>query len=164
MIDQSIFLRKYQASDFADYYQMVSDEAVMKYITEKALSEAEAREKFDSMLQINAKHERLGYFKVYDHKDTFIGDCKLEFYPLDTRCLEVGYILKEAFWGKGLATRLCAQMLALADEVAPEMAIIGIIDPANTASKRILQKFGFESYFVGMEDDLPTEKLRLAKA
>lgn len=163
-MNQSISLKKYDTSDFAAYYEMVSQYAVMQYITERALSEAEARQKFESMLEVNAGHEHLGYFKVCDQDGTFVGDCKLEPYPQDTRCLEVGYILKEAFWGKGFATKLCAQMLALADELAPDRYIIGIIDPANAASKRILQKFGFESYFVGVEDDLPTEKLRLQKA
>lgn len=163
MCDQPIVLKKYDADDFTDYYHMVKECAVMQYITEKALTKGEAREKFDNMLQVNAKHDRLGYYKAYDPDGNFMGDCKLEPYPLDMRCLEVGYILKEAFWGKGLATLLCAKMLTLANEVRPEADVIGIIDPANAASKRILQKFGFERYFIGTEDDLPTEKLRLVQ-
>ncbi|MCL7987827.1 GNAT family N-acetyltransferase [Sphingobacterium sp. lm-10] len=163
MDNNLITLKKYESADFADYYSMVGEYAVMRYITEKALSEEEARDKFDSILKINAENNRLGYFKAINEEGLFIGDCKLEPYPQDRRCLEVGYILKEVFWGRGYATVLCKRMLELADSIKPEADIIGIIDPANVASKYILQKAGFESYFIGTEDDLPTEKLRLSR-
>ena len=164
MLNNSITLQKYESTDFADYYSMVSEYSVMRYITEKALTEEEAKEKFESMLQVNAENDQLGYFKATNTDGIFIGDCKLEPYPQDTRYLEVGYILKEAYWGKGYATVLCKRMLELADQIKPKADIIGIIDPANVASKYILQKAGFESYFIGVEDDLPTEKLKLSKS
>ncbi|MFD2599852.1 GNAT family N-acetyltransferase [Sphingobacterium corticis] len=163
MTDHSIQLKKYHPDDFADYMLMVSDYNVMQYITERALSEKEARQKFDEILEINAMQGSLGYFRASLSDGQYIGDCKLERYSKDDRQLEIGYIIKEAFWGKGLATKLCAMMLDLAHDIAPNDHIIGIIDPANSASKHILEKFGFISFFVGMEDDLPTEKLILEK-
>ena len=54
-------------------------------------------------------------------------------------------------------------MLALATTLNPDKDIIGIIDPDNTASRQLLRKFGFESFFVGIEDDIATEKLLLKR-
>jgi hypothetical protein len=41
--------------------------------------------------------------------------------------------------------------------------VIGIIDPDNAASRQLLTKFGFQSYFVGIEDEVATEKLILKR-
>jgi len=50
-------------------------------------------------------------------------------------------------------------LLALANRVAPSLNAVGIIDPENTASKKLLERFGFRSYFIGIEDGVSTEKL-----
>lgn len=161
--NNSLIFEKYQAEDFECYYAMVREDNVMRYITGKGLSVEEAREKFDSMLVINGQEEHLGFFKVVDTEGVFLGDGKLERYPRDPSLLEVGYILCESYWGRGYATYICHKMLALADTIAPHASIVAIIDPDNAASKRLLEKFGFHSFFMGMEDDLPTEKLLLKK-
>ena len=87
----------------------------------------------------------------------------MEWYKPDETQLEIGYMLKEEFWGKGYGTMICSELLSLADTVLAKKDIIGIIDPENAASKKLLEKFGFQSYFVGIEDDLPTEKLILRR-
>jgi len=38
---------------------------------------------------------------------------------------------------------------------------MAVIDPDNVASRKLLEKFNFESYWKGIENDLPTEKLLL---
>ncbi|WP_218565419.1 GNAT family N-acetyltransferase [Sphingobacterium multivorum] len=68
-------------------------------------------------------------------------------------------MLRKEHWGKGLGTQICESMLALATTLNPGKDVIGIIDPDNTASRRLLNKFGFKSFFVGIEDDIATEKL-----
>lgn len=156
-------LKKYIPEDFEVYYTMVKDDRVMRYITGKGLTEEEARKKFDSIIRINEEENELGYFKVFDDEGKHIGDCKLERYDQDKSLLEVGYIVKKEFWGMGYGTLICERMLALADWVAPSADIVGIIDPENTASKGLLEKFNFKTYFIGIEDDLPTEKLRLSR-
>lgn len=156
-------LLKYKWEDFRDYCALVADGHVMKYITGKGMSEEQAREKFKSIVQINQEDDLLGYFKVIDHNAGLIGDCKLVRYQYDPSVLEIGYLLKHAFWRKGLGTKICEKLLERAEEIAPDDDIIGVIDPDNIASKRLLKKFGFKSYFVGEEDGIATEKLVLRK-
>lgn len=135
----------------------------MRYITGSGMSEAAAKATFDRFLSINRLHQRLGYFKVFDLETrTHIGECKLVNYKKDESVFEIGYLVKEQLWGKGYGTLICERMLALASSVDPNKHIVGIIDPANTASRGLLEKFGFVSFFTGTEDGLPTEKLILA--
>jgi len=160
---ESLTLTKYVQSDFNIYYSLVKEDNVMRYISGDGLSEEQAKNKFHSIIAVNAKNTAIGYFKVFNVAEDFIGDCKLEWTKEDDAVLEIGYILKEEFWGQGYGTMICAQLLTLADTLYPHTDIIGIIDPDNVASKKLLEKYGFESYFIGIEDDLPTEKLILNK-
>lgn len=163
MRDHTIVLEKYIQTDFETFYSLVKEDGVMRYISGEGLTISAAREKFDSIIKLNNEEANLGYFKVFNENSEFIGDCKLEWNKHDRSMLEIGYILKEEFWGRKYGTMICSELLSLADQLWPAKDVIGIIDPDNTASKRLLEKFGFESYFVGTEDDLPTEKLMLKK-
>ena len=159
----SISITKYKASDYETFYSVVKEDKLMQYISGKGLTEEEAKQKFNSVLEVNNEDRRMGYFKVYNSDGVFIGDGKLERCKKDRSKLEIGYILKEEFWGNGYGTMICTELLSLADKIAPTVDVIGIIDPDNIASRRLLEKFGFRSYFVGVEDNLPTEKLILAR-
>ena len=44
------------------------------------------------------------YFKVYDEKDAFLGDCKIVYNNHLENSLEIGYIIKKEFWKKGIGT------------------------------------------------------------
>ncbi|PRD57215.1 GNAT family N-acetyltransferase [Sphingobacterium gobiense] len=156
-------LVKYKWEDFHDYCALVADDHVMKYITGKGMSEEQAREKFTSIMQINEEDDLLGYFKVLDDAAGFIGDCKLVSYKYDRAVLEIGYLLQQIFWKRGFGTKICETLLEQAGEIAPCKDVIGIIDPDNIASRRLLEKFGFESYFIGEEDGVSTEKLILRR-
>lgn len=154
---------KYKAADFAQFFDLVQEEQVMKYVTGKPLSLEQANKKYESILEINDAHPALGCFMILEDEN-MLGDCKLVNYKQDTNLFEVGYLLKEAHWGKGLGTKVLAHLLELADTIDPTKDTIGVIDPENIASKRLLEKFGFKSYFVGVENNIPTEKLMLKKS
>ena len=158
-----IRLEKYQEHDFASYYELVKEDAVMRYISGKGHSLETARRKFDTFLEINAEIPELGYFNVLANNGDTIGECKLVPYPPDESLLEIGYILKESHWRQGYGSLICTELLALADKLYPNKAVIGLIHPENTASKRLLEKFGFQSFFIGKENSVPTEKLLLQK-
>lgn len=158
-----LHFEKYKNSDYSDYYSLVKDDEVMKYITGKGMSAEEAEVKFESIIKINNEDELLGHFKVLNIDSNIIGECKLVRYKQDRSLFEVGYLLKKDYWGLGLGTEICANMIDLAFSFAPNNPIIGIIDPQNQASRKILESFGFKTYFKGIEDNIPTEKLILKR-
>lgn|SRR5690554_5280398 len=156
--------RKYVPEDFPTYFALVSQDAPMKYITGRGMRLEEAKAKFQSILEINNCHPRLGYFQVHDvDSQEIIGECKLVTYLNEPSMFEIGYLLKSEYWKQGYGTKICKHLLALAFELDPQKDIVGIIDPENAASKALLEKFGFESYFMGVEDGKATEKFRLRR-
>ncbi|TJZ63188.1 GNAT family N-acetyltransferase [Sphingobacterium olei] len=163
-MEAKLKFKKYQLTDFPDFYNRVKDDSVMKYITGKGLSEVEAKKKFESILKINQSDNLLGYFQILDSEIQLkIGECKLVDSTKDPSVYEIGYILEERFWGKGYGTQICTHMLELATSIDPTKNVIGIIDPENKASKKLLEKFGFISFFSGIEDAIATEKLILKR-
>ncbi len=158
-----ITMSKYNPEDFLTFRSLVDDDDVMKYVSGEALSEEKAKAKFTSILYVNRTQDSLGYFKVYNDQNVFIGDCKLEKYRHDNTLLEIGYILKKEFWGKGYGSLICKELLLLAEKSEPDMNIIGNIDPENIASNRLLEKFGFSSYTTATIDGMITESLMLTK-
>lgn len=164
MNDTEIVLQKYTQADFDTFYPLVKDDKIMRYISGKGLTLEAAKLKFESVIKTNTEQEEIGYFKIFNSQGEKIGQGKLEWYKLDDTKLEIGYMLKEEFWGQGLGTMICTKLLFIANELWPTIDIVGLIHPENIASKRLLEKFGFQSYFVGIENNVPTEKLILRKS
>lgn len=71
-----IYFEKYKPSEFNEYYKLVQDDDVMKYITGVGMTEEQANHKFNSILEKSAVHEDLGYFKVYKENQSLAGECK----------------------------------------------------------------------------------------
>lgn len=161
---EDIVLQKYEALHFSDYYDVVKDDQVMKFIAGKGLTVDQAKQKFGEILAVNSRETALGYFRIIDAiTGEILGECKLVPYKYDSSLLEIGYLIKERYWGQGLGTKLCKELLQLATENYPLNNIIGLINPENIASRKLLEKYGFRSYFIGIEDGLYTEKLILEK-
>lgn len=157
-----IRFKKYRSTDFDEYFSLVSDDEVMKYIAGRGLNKNEAGKKFESVLQQSCVHPDLGYFKVCETgTNTLLGDCKLVYNNHLENSLEIGYLLKEKFWKKGIGTLICTKLVAVAKEKFPDFKIIAVIYPDNIASRKLLEKFGFESYWKGIENNILTEKLKM---
>lgn len=56
----------------------------------------------------------------------------------------IGYLLAEAYWGKGLAYELLESFLKYAKQVGVWQVLIGGVDKHNIASAKLLLKLGFQ--------------------
>ena len=59
---------------------------------------------------------------------------------------EVGWRLDRAFWGRGLATEAATASVAYGFEALGLERIISIIQPENTASRRVAEKAGLDPH------------------
>jgi ribosomal-protein-alanine N-acetyltransferase len=57
--------------------------------------------------------------------------------------IEVGYILKQTSWGKGIATEVCRRLLKFAFEDTLIQEVVATIDDDNHRSKNVIEKAGF---------------------
>lgn len=64
-------LKKIQSTDFKKYFLLVSDEQVMKMITERAIPLEEARKKFEKIVNRNNQFEIFGSYKVYNDMNEY---------------------------------------------------------------------------------------------
>lgn len=157
-----IVLEKFDRKDFDDYFTLVSNAAVMAMITERAIPADEAKRDYEKLLAENALHPELGSFRILDARDRrFIGLGKLTVEAADADQAELGYILAPDYWGKGIASRLAALLVARAQGLPHLRSLSAIIDPANVPSRKILINNGFLSKGFQDFDGLPGELLEL---
>jgi RimJ/RimL family protein N-acetyltransferase len=73
----------------------------------------------------------------------FVGDCGLTRQQVEGSTeIEVGYHVRTAFQGRGLATEAAAACRDFARDVLKVERLIAIIDPHNRPSQRVAEKLG----------------------
>jgi RimJ/RimL family protein N-acetyltransferase len=155
-----ITLEKFGSHDFADYFRLVSNPKVMAMITERAIPAEEAQRDYEKLLVENALHPELGHFRVLNaHDRSFLGLGKLAVETPEADQAELGYILAPEYWGKGIASRIAALLVARAERQPTLRSLFAIIDPANTPSRKVLINNGFVSREFKDFDGLPGEVL-----
>jgi len=155
-----VYLEKMLPQDFEAFYALAGNEQVMELITGRALTKEEALVKFSSLLKNNKLHESLGSFMVLDMTESkLLGFAKLEITEENPEDAELGFMLLPEFWGKGYGREIAEQLMGVA-ELHPNLSrVYANIDPDNTASRKILLRFGFVSEMIGEIDGLPSEIL-----
>ncbi|MCP3942478.1 MAG: GNAT family N-acetyltransferase [Desulfobacteraceae bacterium] len=140
-----LLLRKFTMSDAPDFFEMRSDENIMKYLArpyQKSVSEAE------KMIENSIKSfkEKAGINWVIEEKSLkkFVG--YIGFWQLMRESIraEIGYALKPAFWGKGIMPEAISKVVQFGFD---ELSLHGIeanINPGNAGSIRALEKMGFK--------------------
>ena len=66
--------------------------------------------------------------------------------------LEVGYELHPDHWGRGYATEICRALVELATDRFPDEPLAATIDPANVASRVVLERCGFVETGTGTDE------------
>ncbi len=155
LTSQRLYYRKYTTADEHLYVQMSTDDELMKFITGKALTQEEAKERFKKILAINEDETESAAHAVFmKDTDEYVGFSKFVFTKKGQ--VEIGYLVMERFWGQKIGTEISKRMVSLSDEVKGVKELIGIIDPENQASKRILEKCGFTFKENGTYKGLPS--------
>jgi len=153
-----IFLKKLSAGDFEAFYALAGNAKVMLMITGKPQTREEALKKFHSLLENNRWKESLGSFMVFERKNSrLLGFAKLEIKGENPHEAELGYMLLPEFWGMGYGSEIAAYLMKRAEADRDLTRVYAIIDPANTASKKILLRLGFVSEGKSIIDGWPGE-------
>jgi ribosomal-protein-alanine N-acetyltransferase len=98
----------------------------------------------------------IGYLAVVG--DTLVGTCAFKSPPRDGR-VEIAYHTFAAFEGRGLATAMAGELVAIARRYEPSIVVTAQTLPVRNASHRILEKSGFRQVatFDHPEDGLVME-------
>ena len=71
---------------------------------------------------------------------------------------EIGYIILEEFWGKGFASEAVSRIIKFGFEDLKLNKIFALIDPSNTASKKVVEKHAFEIEGLHKQNDFAQGK------
>ena len=142
------------------YSRLVMNEAVMKYITGKALNAEEAEIRFYKAVDATIKNPEAGFFIVSSKQDdNLVGVAKLV--GIEAKQAELGYMILPEYWGKGFASEMVEFMIRLTRELKLADELVGIVDPENPASIGVLTKFGFTLFETGEYEGLVSASYKL---
>jgi [ribosomal protein S5]-alanine N-acetyltransferase len=148
--------RCWSTEDFPLAVSLWSDVRATRFIG-GPFSEEQIQERLSGeMNSMNAQHVQ--YWPIFwlENGD-FAGCCGLRPYKDEERIYELGFHLRPAHWGRGLALEGAKAVMAYAfDELKAEKLFAGH-HPENSASRRVLEKLGFQ--FTHEELYAPTGRL-----
>jgi [ribosomal protein S5]-alanine N-acetyltransferase len=140
---ERLHLRPFTPADRAAIHAVYADPEVMRYVghgAHRTMAEtANALRTYGDVL------ERRGYsFLAVTERASgaLIGDGGL--HPLGGvgPDVELGYTLARDAWGKGYATELGLALVEYAFTILRVPRVVAQVEPANTASRRVLEKLG----------------------
>jgi ribosomal-protein-alanine N-acetyltransferase len=141
---ERLFLRRVNATDVKEILELRSNPETMKYIPRPLLKAEE--DALEHIVNIDAKIEtQEGINWAITLKGTpkligLLGHYRIQ--PENHRA-ELGYMLLPEFHGKGIIAEAIKEVVKYGFEVMKLHSIEAVIDPANLASEKVLQKNGF---------------------
>jgi len=137
-----LILRQFSIEDSSLLYQIMGDSEVMRYWASGPDKTVEqTRERIESMLQEWRANEFGDWAVIKKEDNTLIGFCGLH-HISNMPEVNLGFVLDKATWGKGYATEAALASLSFGFEKCHLSQIVGVTDPDNLATRRVLEKCG----------------------
>ena len=142
---ERLLLRRWRDKDLEPYARMCADPEVMRFIGGgSTLNRAQSGEQVSRFVR-HWEERGFGLWAVEGKSGAFVGFAGLSYqedWPEGEHKTEVGWRLDRAFWGRGLATEAAKASVDYGLENLRLERIISIIQPGNTASRRVAEKAG----------------------
>jgi ribosomal-protein-alanine N-acetyltransferase len=135
IVTDRLKLRRPQITDLADIHNVFCDDEVMTYWASSAHLSLADTEAWLRPIIDDPDGSRFDYF--IEFKGNIIG--KLGCWKVP----ELGFILRKAYWGQGLATEGLRAFIVHMKASAVCDHLFADIDPRNERSKRLLETCGF---------------------
>jgi len=139
-----LILRRWRDSDRDAFARMNADPRVMEFFAERL-----SRKGSDALVDRAEAHFREHGFgpcaAEFRGDGTFIGFIGLSIPSFQTHftpCVEIGWRLAPNYWGQGLATEGARAAVRYGFEILGLEEIVSFTVPANTRSRRVMEKLG----------------------
>lgn len=147
---ERLVLRPVNRSDAKDLFDLRTDPQVLQYLDRDApQSLDEIYQLMDSIETTLVENSGINWGITLHGIPRLIGT--ICFWRIDKQNhrAEIGYMLRSEFWRQGLASEALAAVIAYGFNVLNFHSIEANINPKNTASRKLLEKYGFvqEAYF-----------------
>ena len=156
---QRLVLTSWLPSDVDELLEVHSDPATMRFVRH---GRPETRHQTARLIdQYIGENDDRGYTKwrLADLQGRMVG--RAGFGPhRDGR--ELGYTIRRELWGRGLATEIAAALVTWHSTHAAGVPLYAYVACENPASRRVLEKIGFETVGLEAHNGMPCELLCLA--
>jgi [ribosomal protein S5]-alanine N-acetyltransferase len=143
LVTSRLHLRPFTPADHEAIHAVYADPAVMRYVGHGAhRSMAETVRALRVYADILAAHGYSFLAVVEREGGVLVGDAGLN--PLGGRGpdVELGYTVARAAWGRGYATEVGRALVEHAFTTLGVPRVVAQVEPANAASRRVLEKLG----------------------
>lgn len=140
-----LVLREFARGDAQYLSPILANPQVMRFSTSGCLTQEQTQEKID-IFTISYKTYGFGKWAVFlKETNQLIGYCGIAVEEIDGKQeTELGYRLSEKYWGQGLATEAAKATLDYGLNQLKLPYILAVVEPANIASVRVIEKLGME--------------------
>lgn len=143
-----VLLRDIDEKDEDNLYELDSDPEVMRYLTHGTpSSRAEVQTAIQRCISLRAKHNnRFGVWAAVEkNSGRFMGwflfrPCWKD--PDNTNRIELGYRLKQAFWGRGYATEVSKALITKGFAELGVTEVFAVTMKTNLGSQAVMRKAG----------------------
>ncbi len=149
-----MILRKFSIDDYQSVYEFGSNVEVQKYTGDKILtSPIQAKKIIKEVLFPDYKKYGCGRLAaIFKPENKIIGFAGLKYLP-EFKETDIGFRFLPEYWGKGIATEVSIEIIRYGFEVLKLDNIIGISDPINIGSCRVLEKISLKFYKLDTYDE-----------
>ena len=136
---ERFIIRKLRLEDLEEFYDMQSNENVMRYIKAPLnYEESEAElEKFIGYYSVSSRYFYLWAIESMDTQE-FAGLCGV--YHNAAKENEIAYRLREQFWGRGIGSEVVKKLIYHCMSTLSLPGIVAFVDEDNVGSVKILEK------------------------
>jgi [ribosomal protein S5]-alanine N-acetyltransferase len=140
--DRTVFVQP-KLDYFPEIYRIFSNPKVMQFVTTGKKSKTETRKEIIDW-QKSWKKYGFGPYLVLDKREgNLIAFAKL-YLSSRSPWVQIGYAIDDHLWGIGLGSEIAKSLLKIGFENLGEEALSGFARVENKASRRILEKVGFQ--------------------
>jgi ribosomal-protein-alanine N-acetyltransferase len=143
-------LRQITDKDVAEILFQRSDPTIMQYLDrKKAENEADAQEFIAKVQKGFEENEGITWGICLHNSEKLIGNIGLWRFDIPNHRAELGYALHPQYWGQGIMSEAMQAVLNYGFNTLKFHSLEANINPANVASRKLLEKHGFvqEAYF-----------------
>ena len=141
-----LLLRKISSEDAEDIFLLRTNEDAMKYINKPKLKLVDDAVE---LIKVMNSPDRIQWGITVKKENKIIGTIGYHRIEKEHYRAEIGYMLAPQYWNAGLMSEAISKVIDYGFNEIKLHSIEAIINPGNTISRKILQKFNFikEAYF-----------------
>ncbi len=138
-----LLLRAMTRADAADMHDYAKREQVTRYLSWQPHATLEDTRAFLGSVRKRYRKGTLYDWAIVERTSgKMIGTCGFTAFDLKNQSAELGYVLHPAYWGRGMMPEAVRAVLAFAFETLSLHRVEARFLPANTQSRRVMEKVG----------------------